>query len=266
MDYSKEFKDFLDIADHCGQTYVGHGNPNANILIVANEPGTVNSEIIEKDLNSNLSLWRSNINTTQSMDDLPEMFDENNYLDWPKFNPLWPYLGQHFTTSKNKASNHPTSRCWLQYQKLIDMVLDKDHECHRERTEAIDFFKQAYIIDFSAVYGLKSSDISRAAREESITKRLPLFSSDFVRHFSVIVVASGHYVRDFRQLNDLRKVFPGFNRVELIDDNLGWRNIHYSDDAHRVMIHTRHFSSSIKDEYLRSIAKICSQVITNRPL
>lgn len=272
MDYREEFKGFLDTAEKCGQSYVGHGNPNADILIVANEPGTVDKDIIEKDLNTNLSLWRGNLNTRQSIYSLPEMFDENHFLDWLKFNPLWPFKGQHFIqiktrkVSKDKVEivnlkSRPTSRSWLQYQKLIDMIFDKEHKCHRAKTDSIDFFKLAYITDFSDVYGLKSSDISRTAREESITNRLPLFSSDFISHFPVIIVASGHYVRDFKQLKDLRTVFPGFSRVERIDDDLGWRNIHKSEDGKRILIHTKHFASAINDSYLSKIAMLCSDVL-----
>ena len=146
------------------------------------------------------------------------------------------------------------------------MVFDNHYECHREKTDSIDFFKHTFITDFSAVYGLKSSDIPRASREESITNRLPLFSSDFISHFSVIIVASGHYVRNFEQLNDLRTVFQGFIHVELVDDDLGWRNIHYDEARSRILIHTLHFASAIKDDYLSTIAKECSGVLKKFPL
>lgn len=262
MVYSTHFKEFLDLAEQYGQSYIGHGNPNANILVVANEPGTVDENFIKNDLNRNLSLWKTNLSTNQSIDVLPEMFNDNHVLDWSKFNPLWPYKKQKFTTSDARPSNRHTSRSWLQYQKLIDMVFDKNHKCFRGKTDSIDFFKRAFITDFSAVYGLRSSDISRTAREESITNRLPLFSSDFISHFPVIIVASGHYIRDFKQLNDLRRVFPGFNSVELIKDDLGWRNIHYNEERNRILIHTLHFASAIKDDYLSAIAKNCSDILT----
>ena len=38
MEYSKEFRELLEIAEKFNQTYVGDGNPNAKILIIANEP------------------------------------------------------------------------------------------------------------------------------------------------------------------------------------------------------------------------------------
>lgn len=272
MDYNDAFKDYLDLAEQCGQSYVGHGNPNTNILIVANEPGTVDKYIITNDLNRNLTLWRNNVDIHQSIDSLPEMFFEDHSLDWEKFNPLWPFKGQMFSQirtrkfSKNKveivnSKSHPTSRSWLQYQKLVDMIYDKDQKCYRRKDEPIDFFKHAFITDFSAIYGLKSSDISIAAREASITDRLPLFSSDFISHFPIIIVAAGHYIRDIKALGDLRTVFPGFCKVERVKDDLGWRNIHYNEDRKRILIHTKHFASAIKDPYLSQIAKLCSEVL-----
>ena len=54
MEYTQEFRDFLAIAKKCEQTYVGYGNPNADILIIANEPGVKEDLFVEKDLNRNL--------------------------------------------------------------------------------------------------------------------------------------------------------------------------------------------------------------------
>ena len=56
MEYSKEFRELLEIAEKFNQTYVGHGNPNAKILIIANEPAAdINTdfgkELIDRDLN-----------------------------------------------------------------------------------------------------------------------------------------------------------------------------------------------------------------------
>jgi len=272
VEYSPAFKNHLDIAEQCGQTYVGHGNPNAKILIVANEPGTVNEDIIKYDLNINLSSWRENIYSNQDLAGLEEAFNEQNKIDWNKFNPLWPYKGQCFCQIKRAKNSdndvlivnenkRPTSRTWLQYQKLVDMIYNNGKKDYRRPEDPIDFFERAFITDFSSVYGLRSKDISPEDRYESIKNRLPLFSSDFINCFSVIIVASGHYIRDIKLLNDLRKVFPGFCAVERVNDDLGWRNIHHSEDGKRILIHTKHFTSAIKDSYLSQIALLCLDVL-----
>ena len=275
MEYRRSFKEFLEICKDCGQTYVGHGNPNADVLIVANEPGTDDPYLIEYDLNRNLELWTENDKQQQGMDTIREMFDANHNPIGPMLNPLWPFKGQHFVQIKTKQqgeskiilndNKQPTSRNWIQYQKLIDMIYNPNHECVRGKQDPLDFFKRAFITDLSAIYGKHSKDIDAEMREDSITKRLPMFKSSFICSFPVIIVASGHYIRDIAPLKDLRKVFPGFNRIEMINDGLGWRNIHYSEDCEkRILIHTKHFASAIKDDYLKEIAQLCSRYIVDR--
>ena len=275
MEYSKEFKEFLEIAEKFNQTYVGHGNPNAKILIIANEPAAdINTdfgkELIDRDLNRNRTRWEENISKEQDQDSLEECFNNDDTVDWNRFNPLWPFKGQRycqirFKKGTNKPSNpdkRPTSRSWKQYQKLVDMIYDKEHECKRKQNEILDFFKQAFVMDFSAEYGKTSKDIDSKLREDSISARLPLFKSAFISHFPVIIVASGHYIHDIKTLNDLRKVFSGFEDVKVRrEDEFGWRNIHKSQDGKRILIHTKHFASSVNDPYLKEIAKLCSPFI-----
>lgn len=271
MLFSREFKDYLSLAEECGQTYVGHGNPNASILIVANEPGVVNDDFIKYDLEKNLEKWKADL-SVRSMDNVDVMFDGNHNLVWEKFNPLWPYKGQCLTQIRTTIDSegktiilnkdkHPTSRSWIQYQKLVDMIYSEHHECNRQKDDSLDFFERAFITDFSAVYGKSSKEIDPEKRCESIIQRLPLFGSSFISRFPVIIVASGHYIRDIEPLHDLRKVFHGFNKVEMVDDAFGWRNIHYSEDGKRVLIHSMHFASAISDDYLRAIAKVSSPYI-----
>lgn len=270
MLFSREFKDYLSLAEECGQTYVGHGNPNASILIVANEPGVVNDDFIKYDLEKNLEKWKADL-SVRSMDNVDVMFDGNHNLVWEKFNPLWPYKGQCLTQIRTTIDSegktiilnkdkHPTSRSWIQYQKLVNLIYGKSKEV---KGLPVDFFKYAFIADFSAVYGKHSNEISRDNRLDSITRRLPLFASDFITHFPIIIVASGHYIHDFKPLNDLTKVFQGFDKVEKVKDSLGWRNIHRSSDGKRILIHSKHFASAISDNYLEKIASACAPFLND---
>ena len=252
MEYTPEFKEYLKTAEKCGQTYVGHGNPNASILIVANEPGTIDDCLITNDLQKNLEKWENNL-SGKGLESVEDMLIGDR-LDWQKFNPLWPFKGQHFTIGKEYRH---TSRSWFQYQKLVDMMYSAHYECNRKREDSLDFFEHAFITDFSAIPGEHSECISREKRLDSIKRRLPLFSSAFISHFPIIIVASGHYIRNFEPLNDLRNVFQGFDKVELINDSLGWRNIHYSVDMKRILIHAKHFANAISDKYLQAIAAEC---------
>lgn len=258
MEYTPRFRDFLEITKKCEQTYLGYGNPNAQILIVANEPGTTDNNLIEHDLNQNLQKWNDNL-PGKAMDSVEDML-YGDYPHWEQFNPLWPFKGQHFTIGDKYRH---TSRSWLQCQKLVDMIYSECHECNRQKEDSLDFFKRAFITDFSSVCGKRSNDISPDERLASIIKRLPMFASDYISHFPVIIVASGHYIRDIEPLHDLRKVFHGFDKIEFINDAFGWRNIHYSEDGKRILIHTKHFASAISDNYLRKIALACTSFLSD---
>jgi hypothetical protein len=277
MEYSKEFRELLEIAEKFNQTYVGHGNPNAKILIIANEPAADKNtdfgrDLIKYDLDGNLEHWNTNLNIDKlDQDSLEEWFDDAHYGDWNKFNPLWPFKGQRYCQLRFKKgsdkefnfSKRPTSRTWKQYQKLLDMIYHPEHECNRKQNDTLDFFKHAFVMDFSSEYGKTSKDIDSKLREDSISARLPLFKSAFISHFPVIIVAAGHYIDNIEILNDLREVFSGFEDVEVQKkiDEPGWRNIHKSQDGKRILIHTKHFASSVKDPYLKEIAKLCSPFI-----
>lgn len=270
MEYKKEFKDYLDLAEKCGQTYVGHGNPNAPVLIIANEPGVVDETFIINDLEKNREMWETNRSGKCSFSQVEEMFDGDN-LVWPRFNPLWPYKGQRFVQIKVKNDSNgnttivnrnkrPTSRSWIQNQKIVDQIYRKTK---KEKGASLDFFERAFITDFSAIYGLHSNDISQEARLASIKMRLPLFGSPFINQFPITIVASGHYIRDIALLSDLTKVFPGFspNRIERITGKPGWMNVHISDDGKRILVHTKHFASAISDPYLTAIALKCREFL-----
>lgn len=277
MKYPIEFHEFLQIAKECNERYIGHGNPNAKILIIANEPAADKNtdfgrDLIKYDLDGNLEQWNTNLNIDKlDQDSLEEWLDDAHYGDWNKFNPLWPFKGQRYCQYRFKkgsdnefnSAKRPTSRTWKQYQKFVDMIYHPKHECNRKQNDPIDFFRHAFIMDFSSEYGKTSKEIDSKRREDSISARLPLFKSAFISHFPVIIVAAGHYIKDIKALNDLRKVFLGFEDVvvEFAKDEHGWRNIHKSKDGKRILIHCKHFSSSVKDPYLKCIAELCAPFI-----
>ena len=60
MEYKESFSEVLSIAEHIGEHYIGHGNPNGPILIIANEPGTINEYTLRIDLDKNLEIWKAN--------------------------------------------------------------------------------------------------------------------------------------------------------------------------------------------------------------
>lgn len=258
MNYSSSFKDFLKLADERKETYIGYGNPDSQILLIANEPGSVNPVIQKWDLDRNLLLWQKNEKNSVGFPDLLNVFDKNRIV-WERFNPLHPYFGQHFVQAVFKegcdnpinAEKNPTSRTFKQYQKLTDLIRSTT-ERKLSQSDYIDFFKSAFVMDFSSVSGARSKDIDSLKRNESIKNRLPLFQSQFIESFPIVIVASGHYIRDISVLNDLTKVFKNY---EFIKQEPGWLNIHKRSDGKGILLHTKHLAFA-SDMYLNKIAEM----------
>ena len=268
MEYKKSFGDYLSIAEGLGETLVGYGNPNGSVLIVANEPGTMNED------RQNLEQWKTNYNKGTGPEDVCEMFDAGHNLILGEFNPLHPFKGQRYVQAVADTSDkglpplnwrkQPTSRSWKQYQKFIDILISGG--CTKTKTDRIDFFENAFTTDFSSVCALHSSDIPAKARIRSIEKRLPMFQGEFIGSFPVIIIAAGHYIKTTPALNDLSKVFQGYDsaEVQFINDEFGWRNIHYRSDGKGILVHCKHFASTVSDEYLEKIAECCQGFVPSR--
>ncbi len=276
MDYPQTFSDVLTLADSIGETYIGHGNPLAPVLIVANEPGTVSEWQLTNDFSKNLERWKKNKDCLLGIEDVACAFDDNNNLLADRFNPLYPYRGQRYVKVRwpkddkkhegepvNKEKR-PTSYSWKQYQKLIDIIFRPGYI--RNSSDNLDFFSQSFITDFSSACALKSSQVDKSVRGKSIHNRLNLFRTPFFNSFPVTIVAAGHYIDGIKELNDLTTVFPRYRYMGLIKNSLGWLNIHYRDDGEGILIHCKHFASCISDDYLKFIARFATPFVNNRRL
>ena len=110
----------------------------------------------------------------------------------------------------------------------------------------------------------KSNDIPKndLRRIKSIKDREKLLALNYFRNFHVIILASGHYHKDFDF--DIQKTFgvkwTGNTNV-LSKGN--WYNLHYDnlEKPKRILIHTRQFSTLITKELIEAIANECRSFI-----
>lgn len=252
MEYSKEFRNLLYSADK--HTFIGAGNPNAKILFVANEMAIPDEKgpQYEREILNNRQNWIDNAQEKIDFDNLP-----NSVFRHELYNPLHPYKGQVMKIDNGR--NGGVSRMWYNQQKLSNLIFGPDNK------EPINFHKYCFSTEFSVVPAKSSKLVDPMLRTESIQARLSLFRHPFFLEFPVIIVACGHYVRDIPVLNDLTEVFrtddvkifhydgPGSNKE--------WINVHHNDDGRQILLHTKHFSSSISDDYLLRIASICKKTL-----
>ncbi len=227
--YAKEFQEIVEM---CQSTYIGLGNPQSKILILGKEcaiDAEKNKERYKKEIVDNAYDWVNNSKEAQ--------------LEYPS-------KGQKFS----KSPNGGTSSTWYYYQKLYNLIF------RREQTEEVDFFNNCFISELSDATGLYSALVDDKMRRKSIAKRIELFQTPFFQQFPIVIVAAGHYCRDYNI--DIEEIFGVKWVAPTIDIGGKWINIHYNVDATtpKLLIHTNQLSI-VSNELLKKIAEILIEFI-----
>lgn len=242
MNYTKLTSDFKDTLQYCEKNhmYLGEGNPNSKILIIGKEIGLALNEdktpSIDKsneDNNLNLIHWRTII--------------ERNDLD--------VYL-ENIKNSFNETPN----RTWANYQKIVNEILGYDSS---ERK--FDFLDNTFITELSQIRLANSSQANtkelKLARQNSIEKRKSLFKLDFFQSFPIIIMACGHYAKDFDF--DIEKIFNvKWTGETVVLSKANFYNVHFGKTANgddRILIHTRQVSMTVTNDLLKTIGEVSRQ-------
>lgn len=273
-----EYRKLQNGEDRC--FYIGEGNPDADILIVGNECAIDDNDprligkipdgcpedkrrackerIIAED---NVRQWHAVLGQKDVEVNIRRELPD--YKDSPhnRYYPLFPWFGQKciVRSQKRQRGEDGTARTWVQYQKLTDRINEKIFN----RNNPIDFHLHAFHTELSQI-PREHSGAKNTYTEESIDKRLKdLFCQPFFRKFPVVVIAAGHYVRDYKiNIEEFFKVdFRSMRYVN--DDRRQWINLHHGqdNDMPRLLIHTRHFAGCISDECILAIAELARQYI-----
>jgi len=223
-----ENTDFKKVLEFCEKEklYFGEGNPNAKILFVGQEIGFGDTK--EKEPSIDEIIKRA------------EKYTNENLCNW--FKHCMFGIEQYLKNMEQQKTN-PT---WSSYQKIFNCILGRDiNEKH------FDFLNDSFITEFSQLSLPKSSYLKNnkeffEIKKQSINERKKLFiENDFFKNFPIIIMACGHYPKDFDF--DIQGIF----NVEFIEKknyNDYWYNIHYNKDfetqgVNKVLIHTRQLSN-----------------------
>ena len=267
MKYSKEFKALIS-STH--ENYIGHGNPNAKILILGQEGASDPEARTEEDgrndylrsIKANREGWNCNIQMSIGYNNLTESCTPDTFVN---YNPLYPYKGQKFQVrygsdeDGNLKGAKGTARTWYNYQKLINKILERLSAERKPMTkdDDINFHCLSFHTDMSAVASKKHNHDKKEEAAKSVLERVALLSSDFFRNFPIVIAAVGHFPRDTygdEYFGDIFGVeFLGNEETEIYK----WINVSVrNDEAHpMLLIHTPQFSGAISDQYLDQIAK-----------
>lgn len=220
MSYSPEFKELLQ-HPLSKSHYIGLGNPNAKILIVGKECAYDVKhdpyECYKNEFKKNFDKWQE-LNSSRSIDDVHNWV-KNDKLDWDIFDPLAPYMGQHFTFGKSKVA---TSRTWYNYQKLVNIIRENGKSNQLKNTVKIDFYKDFFITELSELCRKSNTKLSAEEKQNtkhSIEQRFDWMkaTNSFWSHFETVILACGPYADALRIDADLRRsIFGDANVISTI--------------------------------------------------
>lgn len=244
--------------------YVGCGNPNASILIIASEPAIAPDEERYKwEMAENNKKWLT--------EGVAETIVHDGVIDdISKFSPRFPYKGQKYSVRSEVKKDEVThirsvagtSRTWYNYQKLLDLV----RGVNRSKAELLDFHDWCFTSELNTCCAKKSSEVDEEGRRSSIAKRAGksnrFFSSDFFQGFPIVIVASRNYVHRYRDVFSVGELF-GFpadsKRVMSVPTRKGGRNWHLDiytrqGDSPKLLVCCTHFANRMSEEYMKTIA------------
>lgn len=246
--------------------YVGCGNPNASILIIASEPAIAPDEERYKwEMAENNKKWLT--------EGVAETIVHDGVIDdISKFSPRFPYKGQKYSVRSEVKKDEVThirsvagtSRTWYNYQKLLDLV----RGVNRSKAELLDFHDWCFTSELNTCCAKKSSEVDEEGRRSSIAKRAGksnrFFSSDFFQGFPIVIVASRNYVHRYRDVFSVGELF-GFpadsKRVMSVPTRKGGRNWHLDiytrqGDSPKLLVCCSHFANRMSEEYMKAIASM----------
>ena len=243
-----------------GREYVGCGNPNARILIIASEVAiSPNEERYKWEISDNNLLWRME-------DGIAETIVHDGIIDdISKFSPRFPYKGQKYSVRSEVKKDDVThirsvsgtSRTWYNYQKLMDKV----RGVNRSKADLLDFHDICFTSELSTCCARKSNEVDEEERIDSISRRAgktnAFFSSDFFQAFPIVIVASKNYISRYRGVFSVEDLFGLSADSKRLHD--GFYTYSRQGDSPKLLFCCRHFASRLSDSYINEIASAITE-------
>lgn len=256
MKYSEEFKALLD---YMPDGYIGHGNPNAKILFIGQEPAIDRNRALEQydiEIAHNAKQWRKLVSKGIG-------YETINHSEIEYGLPLHPWANQKYQVrsgseeKENLKGAGGTSKTWYNYQKLINRIFEL-YSTSREpmtKDDYLDFHELSFHTDMSDVAYKQHCESDEGT--ESIKKRVGILSCDFFHKFPIVIAAVGHFPRNTYGDSYFGDIFG----VEFLGnegtEGYAWLNVSIRKDERNsmILIHTPQFSDAISDRYLDQIAR-----------
>lgn len=220
------------------KTYVGLGNPNAQILVVGQE-------------GSSPEIKETEISTAQRWVDVIANDVEVNFQEDYSESPL---LEGH---------------TWVKYQKLHNYIFGQDY--YPKKKNECNFLERFFTTEVNIN---RSPNNSKVLKDGMEYRKQIFFQHSFIQNFPIVILACGYYFQNTdsekREIDSIFKVkyvnrketdAPSENR-----DKKFWLHYDYPANPKKPIIHTRQLSESagVIDELLKEITDAINQFISNR--
>lgn len=236
MNKTTDFLKMLEEAKKYNINYIGTGNPESEILIIAKEPAfEKENEERMNEFNNNLKYWERDKDKT--LWDIP-MRDFNFY------SPICPFKGQYHKI--DNYNNFGTSKTWFNYQKLHNYIFGTSYD-------RINFHKNIFTTEMNSSPSTKTKDADKSSiknRKEFIAE------SEFLQSFPVVILDGVGYYEISEYKNEIEEIF-GVSFIENLskeDKQPVW--IHKDGKNSKLVINTYQMSFNVSENRLKLMGKI----------
>ena len=200
-----------DLNEMGKKSFIGYGNPNADILIVGKECAEEDKERQEKFYTHNFEQWEKSINGHgfgYRCGGKPYDFESGN------FHPINPFymLEKKKQTGKREIGRAPST--YYYYQRFVDKIRAKSITDFMNPDEKyIDFFNDCFITELSDICRKNDLGLSKTEHLE-IKKHIQMRfdwmrRTNFFNQFKVVILACGPYAGAIKKDECLKKELFG---------------------------------------------------------
>jgi|SRR5690554_257466 len=217
--YSENFKKLIVASSE--KTYIGRGNPNANILFVGKEYSKPNEKAEFES-----KFWNEKIAKNEIV---------------------------NLTHIKNVGEGHT----WNKYQNLHDYIFEKTKTNKFDFEELIFTTEMSEIPQKNTINARKNPEF----KPKLAQRKIDFFRSKFIQDFPVIVLACSDYITPheiydiFDVSFEIGGKFPNDDSNSM--QNHFW--VHYNKDKNKkpkLVIHTRQLSVDVSNYLLKEMGKV----------
>jgi len=229
-----EFFNTIEEAKKLNLKYIGTGNPDAKILIIAKEPSFEKTDAQRMyEFENNIEFWERD--KEKSLWDVP-------YNPAEMISPLCPFKGQ--LQKLNNGQNNGTSRTWLNYQKLHNYIFDDLDDSYGR----INFHKNFFTTELNSSPSPKTKD---ADTSSIVDRKSFIANSKFFQSFPVIILDGVGYFEISESKNEIEELFGvTFDRnISEEEKQPVW--IHQNFVTKKLVLNTYQMSINVSENRLK---------------